>query len=60
MTSGINYEVRSTLIDEPFATRYSDYTMAASKVRELRAQHPDKELRLFRRIIPQWEEDAND
>ena len=54
--SGIAYEVRAAVIDEPFKAGYSDYTMAASKVRELRVQHPGKEVRLFRRIIPQWEE----
>jgi hypothetical protein len=56
MTSGIQYEVRSAVIDQPFISAYSDYTMAVSKVRELRVRHPDAEVRLFRRQVPPWKE----
>ena len=54
--SGIAYEVRAAVIDEPFISKYGDYTMAVTKVRELRARHSDAEVRLFRRIVPEWEE----
>jgi hypothetical protein len=58
MTSGIQYEVRmvGSSPDRSSVTKYGDYTMAASKARELRTIYPETEVHLFRRIVPAWEE----